>query len=124
MNIEIIYEEGIVERTEFSVLECAEFTKSELEDLYAAVERYNLSVFFVFIPTKHVKAMMAIIRDTAGGEFGLSSKAPRETLDIGYLGHAWGAEYYVIDDLDAIYATSSYELFDREGAAAKLVIKD
>lgn len=123
-NIETIYAEGVVERTEFGILERTEFTKQTLADLYAEVEQHRLSVFFVFIPTKNIKAMRAITRDTAEGEMGVSATAPKETDAIGYLGHAWGAEYYVVDDLDAIYATSLYKQFDLKGAVAKLIIKD
>jgi len=115
MNIEIMFEEFMEKEPE--ILTRPHLTREAIADMYATVEKYRIPVAFVFIPKKCVSEVMKIT-----GELGVDKSALRETVEIGYLGNAWGANYYVVDDLDAIYAVTVHKFLGEKGAVAKLVI--
>lgn len=72
-----------------------ELNKTSLADLYAGVERDRLSVGEIFLHSSVEEALKELLGDN------LSLRGPfmAETDEIRYIGSAWGADYYVTDEI-------------------------
>lgn len=116
MNIEIIFEE--MKEKKAQVLRRKKLEEQAIADMYATVEKCRIPVAFVFAPSRFMPEVLEIT-----GTLEAVPGAPSETVDIGYLGNLKGADWYVVDDLDAFYAVTLHKFLDsEEGAVAKLVI--
>jgi len=119
MTIAELYLDGVIRRTSFNIISRKKFNAKTLADLFAEIGAYNLPVKFVFLPTNLVMDL-----SYSFSSLPMSGLALASIDEIHYVCTLWGADFYHVADLDAIYAITRRKLFNREGSIAKLKIEE